>query len=254
MSIFTSLFGGAPAQAPAPVQQPAPTPGNIPANAATTTASTATPATAPNGVVPGTTDITGGKTASGLDQFADLFNTVADPEAQGQPLFNVTHDKVMESARKQDFRVPATEEQMANIAKGGPEAAQAMFDIMNAMVQQGYGQSAFTTTKLIEGGLARGNYAKVNDVESTIRKNAVSNSLREDNPLFSHAAAQPIIASIQNSLLTKFPTATTAEISEMARKYVSEFAKMAQAPEAAIQQQNKSKVPKSEDWGAFFPQ
>lgn len=254
MSIFEKIFGTA-VQTPAPVQQPqaAPTPGNIPANAATALASTATPGTAPNGTVPGTTDITGGKAASGLDQFADLFNTdPAKAGEQGQPLFNVSHEKVLESARKQDFMAAITPEKLQLMAAGGPDAIKAMLETMQEMVQNGYAQSTFTATKLIEGGLEKGNYARTSDVDNRIRSSSVDNTLRDANPLFSNPATQPILENLKASLLVKFPQATPTEIAAMANSYIVEFAKEARAPqEAAAAAARNKQGPQAVDWSTF---
>lgn len=250
MGVFDIFTRGATQQPAAQnPMQVAPTPGNIPANAAVTSQSAATVATAPNGVVPNTPVVTEGAAKSGLDAFSDIWNTEANPAAQGQPLFNVSQEKMLEAARKQDFKSVATPEQMAQITAGGAEAAQAMFDIMNAMAQNVYAQSAFASTRLIEGALDKSKFAKVDDVDSRIRSSSLNNSLRQENPIFNHPAAQPLLQSVQQQLLVKHPTATPQELTQMAQEYLTQFAAMANGPAV---QQAAAKAPKGEDWGKFF--
>ncbi len=250
MNFMTKLFGNVPTtQVVAPV---APTPGNIPANAATLSATVVTPATAPNGSVPANADVKGPETKSGLDAFGDLFQT--DPKAAepGQPLFNISHEKMIESARKQDFLSAATPEQMAAIQEGGAAAFKAMSEVMNSVAQNVYAQATFTTTKLIEAGLDKGGYAKQADVDSRIRSSSVSNSLRDSNPLFAHAAAAPLLKMVQDQMLVKYPNATPQEISTMAQDYLTNFASAANGPAREQEEVKKSKANKSEDWSSFL--
>lgn len=247
MSIFSAIFGPATPAAPAPAVA-APTPGNIPAAAAVASQSATTVATAPNGVVPANAVVTEGAAKSGLDAFADIWNTQATEGAQGQPLFNVSQEKMMESARKQDFKSTATPEQMAAIQAGGAEAANAMFEIMNEMTQKVYAQSAFATTRLIEGALDKSQFAKATDIDSRIRSSTLSNNLRAENPIFNHPAALPLLKSVQETMLVKFPNATPAELTKMAQDYLMDFAAMAKGPEVAAA---AAKAPKGEDWSKW---
>lgn len=266
MSIFDQIFGKAPTTptavpTPAQVQQAqaqaAATPGNMPADTATRVASTSSAGTAPNGTVPAGTDTAGKAGKSGLDVFSDLFQT--DPNAPkpepGQPLFNVSKEKMMESARKQDFKESVTAEQAAAIAAGGPEAVHTLMEIINTVSQNVYAQSAFTTTKLIENALDRSKFAKTDDIDSRIRSSSVSNSLREENPLFSNPAVAPMLDMVKSQMLVKFPQATTAEIADMSKNYLTAFAEAALQPakdaETAAAAAKKPKGGSATDWSSF---
>lgn len=158
MSIFDIFKAAAPVAAPVaqPVAQPAPVqPGNIPAVVAPTAATTGT---APNGTVP-VNGATENATQSGLDQFKDLFNNDPAANTPGQPLFNVSQDKMMEAARKQNFTSGIDPELATKIAAGGPEAVTAMMEMMNTVAQNAYAQSAFAGTRLIEGALEKSQFA-----------------------------------------------------------------------------------------------
>lgn len=257
MNIFQTLFGGQQpaggAAQQAPVQQQAPTPGNIPPNAAQALASTATPQTAPNGVVPGTTDITSPVAKSGLDQFAELFNTVPPKDGEGpQPLFNVSIEKIRENAAKQNFAANMTPERIQKMAAGGAEGVAEMMAVINEVAQNAYAHSTLTATRLIEGGLEKGGYAKLDDVKSNIRQSAVDVTLRDSNPIFSHPATAPILETMKSNLLQKFPNASPTEIAAMANQYLTEFIGAAQAPQVAAQAATKAKATAGEDWSNFL--
>lgn len=265
MNILSTIFGAArptaatlgapqPTGAQAANRQVPPTPGNIPADAAARVASTSTEGTAANGVVPASTDITGGHEKSGLDQFTDLFQT--DPNAaspNGQPLFNVNHEEIMASARKQDFRAQATPEQMEAINAGGPQAFAVMSELMNTVAQNAFAQSTHATTRLIEAGLKAGGYAKASDVTQQIKSSSVSNSLRDDNPIFSHPAAAPMLEIAQQAMLRKYPNATPKELHTMAQDYLLNFAQAAIKPQEQAQAAaNKKASNPGTDWSIFL--
>ena len=245
---MTKLFGNAPTAATPQAAQA--TAGNIPDQAATTLATTNNVATAPNGVVPSSSPVTkDGVTASPVDNFADLWQPVtsANPN-EGQPLFNVSHDKLLATARQQDFRQTVTPEQLQAIAAGGQEAINAMSDMINGATQAGYAQSVLTTTKLIEGALAKSNFAKADDLETRIRDVQVGSSLREENPVFSDPAYAPLLQTAQKQFQQKYPTATAAELKSMATQYLTSMATRLNP----AQQTPASKQKQSEDWSNFL--
>lgn len=257
MSIF-DMFKTVPTAQPAapavatPVQQAAPTPGNIPASAAAASTTVATAGTAPNGAVPVNEVTADGATKSGLDQFADIWNTQAQQGTQGQPLFNVSQEKMMEAARKQNFGFQPSPEQAAKITAGGPEAVQAMMEMMNTMAQNVYAHSAFASTRLIEGALEKSQFARAADIDNKFKSLTVTNTLNSENPIFSNPAAQPLLDSVKNQLLVKYPNATPNELATMAKTFLQDFITAANAPQAQQQQQAQAQAAAGEDWSKFF--
>src|SRR5438874_153572 len=256
MSIFEKLFGGLGAQQPQQQpaqqqQQQAPAqPGNLPATPPATNP-VGTAGTANNGVVPNN-NATDNTSKSGLDAFADIWNTAPNPGQQGQPLFNVSQDKMMEAARKQNFVNGINPEHLAKAAAGGQEGIQAILDIVNTATQNAYAQSAFAGTKLIEGALDKSQFARTSDLDNRFKTLTVSNSLQAENPIFSNPAAKPMLDSIQQNLIVKYPNATPTELANMAKSYLQEFVSAANAPQAQQQQQQQAAAKKGDDWSAFF--
>lgn len=248
MSFMNKIFGNpAPAQQPAQVQ-----PGNIPLETAANMNTTTNPATAPNGTVPaGSPTSKDGSTQSSVADFSDLWQI--DPTKateQGQPLFNVDPNKLLETARLQSFRENVTPEQMAAIAAGGEAAVGAMMQLMEGVTQRGYAQSVLATTKLIEGALGKSNFAKADELDRRIRDVSVTSSLKETNPVFSNPAYAPMLETAQKQFQVKYPNATANELKQMAMNYLTSMAD-AIKPTAQSGSQGKAGKP-AEDWSNFF--
>jgi hypothetical protein len=247
MSIM-DLFKSTPAPVPATPPAAATTPGNIPASTAAATNVPATPGTASNGVTPPGA----AGTASPLDAFTDLWKT--DPNANpatGQPLFNVNQEQLLAAARTQDFKKFITPEQLQAIAAGGEGAMNAFSGAINEVAQQLFAQNALATTKLIDGAMGRSN-AQLNDrLPAMIKQHNFSDSLRTENPAFSHAAAQPIIQALQQTLVQKYPNATAAELRTMATQYLGAFSDTVKPPAVPIPGQNGTPV-EGTDWSKFL--
>ncbi len=249
-TMFTNFLAGSPAAAPANAQQAAPTPGNIPADAASRLQATANAATAPNGVIPADMNTQIQKPESILDNFKDIWNTPTNNSAAPAPLFNISQDKLMEAARKQNFKPQLSQEQMAAINAGGPEAMQAMLEVVNTMTQDVYAQSAFAATQLISGALDKSGFAKRADVDSAVKNNLVSDSLRTANPIFSNPVTAPLMEGLKQQILLKNPNASPTELTQLAQEYLQGFMQLAGSPQQ--QQQQQAAASKGEDWDKFF--
>lgn len=239
----------APAPQPQPVQMP--TPGNIPPQTAQTAQGMTDPTLAPNGIVPPGTNKT--NPPSPLDAFNDLWNnpTNPDPAAVPAPLLSMDPAKVQEAARRVSFiQNAATEQQMAAIAAGGTEAVKAMMEVMNTVSQNAYAQAAMAATKITETALSRAQTQYDARLPDMIKRHTVSDSIRTNNPAFTHPAVAPIISALEQQLVVKYPTATAAELNAMARQYM-EAAGSAFAPPTQQTQQQKQAAGET-DWMGFM--
>lgn len=269
MSIM-DLFRQAPAaQDQQPAQQPtnpnidpstqnpnAAQPGNIP-NQVQGTKQTAK--TAANGTVPGGAENEGNKEpASPMEKYTDLWDDAKDDKNTQNPgTQNTGPDltKVMEAAGKVDFSRVVTPEVLKQIEAGGSEGVQASIQAMNKMVQSVYGQSAMATAKIVE--------AKVKEVTDNfnaklpeiIRKATAKDSLRGEDPRLSNPAVAPIISAVQERLAVKHPNASSKELNEMAKDYVTQFASVFSPDPAAAASSGKDgkNAKKGEtDWSTFL--
>lgn len=248
MSIFSTIFGSSnPAPAPAaPEATGAGQPGNIPPQPTQTTATS--DATAPNGTVPaGTPD------ADPLAQFSDLWQPNANPTAP-EPLINVDPKSLAEAARKTDFTKMLQPEQLQAIAQGGEGAVSAFAQALNQVAQGVYAQSAFATTKIVEQAVNKAREQFQADIPAHVKKLNVSESLRNENPAFSHPAASPILGAIEAQLTQKHPNASSGEIASMAKQYLEQFANVVNAPKTAATTAEAAKTAKAgeTDWSSFL--
>lgn len=253
MSIFASLFGSS-QQAPAQQtqQQQMPQPGNMPA-----TQPPAQQTQPQNNNVPGdqqqqlNQQTQASQKIEGLDQFNDLWKPVESPAGgQSDQLFNVDPKQLMEAASKIDFAKVIDQQQLQSIAQGGEAAMAAFSQALNKVAQTVYAQNAHATTKIVEQAVAKTRESVLGELPQHIKRQTVSDTLRAENPAFSHPAASPILGALEQQLTMKFPNATPNELSKMARDYLGSFANSI-APQQSSQQQTNSNS-KDMDWDAYL--
>lgn len=243
MTMFQNAFnGGNNNPAPAPAPAPAPVvPGNLP------TAPT-DQGTAGNPNAPASTAVT---TPEGMDQFNDLWKPAESP-AGGAPkgMFNVDPAKLMEAAGRMDFSKAVTPDQLQAISAGGDAAVSAFAAAMNKVAQTVYAQNAMATTKIVEQALAQSKESFMGELPQHIKRQQASDTLRTENPAFSHPAAAPILGALQQQMAVKFPNATASELANMSKQYLENFSDMLKKPE----QTNSQSSTKSgdTDWSTFI--
>lgn len=251
MGIFESLFG-AQKQTTTPNSPATPTPqatapGNIPAGQVESTmvpgngvvpASALTPNPSPDPAI-----------ASPLDGFKDFWDT--DPQllanSKPKPIFNVDPKKLAEAAAKNDFSKVVSPEMLQKIQAGGPEAAKVLIDAMNQMSQKSFGDSAQASVAMIEAALEKQREMFEAKLPSLIKSQTVSESLRNESPVFSHPAAAPVLEMFQKQAAIKFPTSTAAEHTQMAKDWLKSLSEAGTPKPAA-----PANKPGEYDWGKFF--
>lgn len=238
-----SMFGAQPA--PAPTSQPTP-PGNIPPTAAAT--GTPSSGAAPNGTIPPNPEPA--KEATPLDAFAELWKNEPPKEGETPPgvFGNVDPKRFMEAAAKVDFSKAITPETLQAIQAGGEEGVKAFAAAMNSVAQNVYAQASFASTKITEQALEKARQAFIAEIPNHIRASTASESLRAENPIFSHPAAAPILGAVQSQLAVKFPQASAAELTAMAKTYLENFASGV-SPKKVEEPSSKTK---ETDWSSFL--
>lgn len=245
MSILSSIFGGGNSSQPAPVN-PVPQPGNIPEG--TTSSAPQLPNTAPNGAVPKQEE---NKTTAPLDEFKDLWkNDATDPAKQNpanSDIFqNVNPDDLMKAASQIDFTKVVTPEIIQAIQAGGEEGTKALLQALNKTQQLGYAQSAHATTVLINKALKDARESFMSELPKHIRDRNASDLIKE-TPAYSHPAAAPLVESLVKQMQIKYPDASPKELTDMANKYVTQFA------DAMKPNQKQSETTSTkEDWDSFL--
>lgn len=251
MSIFEKLFGNSQQQAATQQQAaPAPTqPGNLPASPIPSEAPQGTAGNLPQ---PSGTDPASNSPQSPLDAFKGLWETSDTDQKLNEPVgFNVDPQKLMEAASKVDFTKVIKQEDMAAITQGGEGAAQAFMRAINSVTQNSYAQSALAASKIVEAALGKAQEKFEASIPTYIKKQNLSNSLREENPALSHPAAAPILTALETQFTVKYPNATGAEIKKMATEYLTSFATAA-LPAKQEPNTNSASSKNEMDWSKFL--
>lgn len=253
MDVFSGVFGGGASANQNDQQQAQPgagQPGNIPPNTPATGETTT--GAAPNGTIPPNTNAVPAGEKTPLDDFADLWKneTPAEGAKPAGVFAGVDPKKFMEAAGKIDFAKVVTPEQLQKISQGGEDAQKAFALAMNSVAQHVYAQSSFASTKMIDAALAKAKEGFMADLPKHIKKQQVNDSLRQENPIFSNPAVQPIISAMEAQLTVKYPNASASEITTMAKQYI-EAVGTSFAPKPKETAADK-KAAKETDWSTFL--
>jgi hypothetical protein len=189
--------------------------------------------------------------ASPMDKFKDLWQPDANAKPDTPFSFNSDPAKLLDTAKTVDFTKIVSPEVMATIAKGGPEAQQAMMTAMNNMTQLSFAQSSHASAKIVESALQAQEQRFKEMLPSLIKQHTVVDSLKQNNPLMSDPSMAPLIGALQHQFTVKNPTATAEQISQ----HVGEFLNMAKDKIAGIQPVVVDKAKRGEtDWSVFLGQ
>lgn len=212
--------------------------------------------TASSVVPPGTDTSSGGPNPNnpaepteptGMDKFKDVWAPSTDQPNHNAPMFSVDPAKITEAAGTMNFIGNLKPEVLSAMAAGGEEGVKASMTAMNAMVQAVYAQNAMATTKIVEEAVRKTRDEFTSRLPSLVKNTQFNEALMQENPAFSHPAAQPIIKALQTQLSQKFPNATTTELKQMATDYLTNFADVVKPS-----QSNQSPAAAGEDWENFF--
>jgi len=246
MSIIDAIFGQRTPAAPAPAPIPNPNP-----NAATPPI----PGVDPNNPItpPGTPQgNTGADAQDPFKDFAGIWDIDPTKVNEAAPFFaNIDQAKVFEAASKTNF-MQMTAEQKAAIEAGGPQAFQAMQQILNKAAQSVYGHSALATSKMVDKAVAAAREQMLKQLPALMTKHQATIALQQENPIFSNPALQPMVEAMRDRFAAKNPNATPAEIKQQVELYFTTVgAQFAPAPAV----DPRAPAPqKQTDWDNWFNQ
>lgn len=228
-----------PVASPAPVTASAAQNPTVPSASNTPVANVTNPDGSPNHAA----------SASPLAQFSELWKN--DPNAVPTKPFAVNSDpaKVLEAARNVDFTKALTPELNQRIQAGGVDAQSAMVEAMNNVAQLTFAQSTHASAKIVEQALIQQQEAFEARLPDIIKRHAVSDSLRDTNPLMTNPAMAPMVDALQQQFTRKYPTATASEIKAHVNEYLNGAADLitGQRPQPTVKQGRKT-----EDWSIFM--
>lgn len=161
-----------------------------------------------------------------LDSFTKLWETDPNAKPTDNSIFgNFDPKTVIDAAKQANFAGLVSQDNLAAIAAGGDAAVKAYQDSLNQVTQAVFAQSTLATTKIIEEAIAANNAKHAASLPELVKRHSASSSLLAENPALSSPAAAPIIKAVEAQIAIKHPNATAAELTSMAKSYLSEFAK-----------------------------
>lgn len=258
MSIFDKLFGSTPPTTTAPVGDPTQKQQTTTPTPAHTNTQQQTP-TDPNIQQQQTTQIssqTKTESVSPLDVHSKIWETdptkTTSPKSVSEVFSGFDPQKALEAAAKVDFTKAVTPETAAKIAAGGQEAVAAFIESLNKVAQTVYANSAITTTKIVEKALTEAQGVYDTRLQAEVKRITSRDALVATNPLLSNPAVKPVVEALQETLLTKNPHATSAEINTQINDFFSALGESFGKKPTQGSSAGDSKGKPETDWTAFF--
>lgn len=160
--------------------------------------------------------------ASPLANYGDLWqpNDPTKVKAPASTEVSIPADpaKMLAAAKTIDF-TKAIDPALLEKALKGDSAA--LLQAMNSVSQATYAQAAGVTAKIVENALNAQSKVFNNEIlPAALKKAAVADSLRTENPIFNDPAVSPMLSIVENQLQMKHPGASAAEITAKAKEYL----------------------------------
>lgn len=245
---------GQPSQAQPQQGQPV-SPGNLPTQDPAQTG----PVKSPEQQAPGTsTDATQQQQSnqnSPLDNFKDLWNPVKqdDKNTTPEPNANILDPKkLQEIVAKSNFTNNISQDTLAAINQGGPDAVQAFNESLNLVAQNVITQALLASDKMSEQRVKIALEQQAKQIPDLIRSQTINNSVSESNPNFNHPAVAPLTSMLTKQLAIQFPESSTQEVTKMANDFIVNLAQVFNPNQTQTQQQQNQIPGDNEDWDKFL--
>jgi len=144
-----------------------------------------------------------------------------DPTTTG--VFNFDPAKIADSAKNLNFTGNVSQELVTEALAGSDKSPAALVALMNQVAQNAVAAMTVQTGKLIDQGLVANN----DRIKTTLPRHIKQVQLDQtssDNPVLSHAAAQPLVAAMKRAAFAKDPNADPAAVNAAVESYLSDFA------------------------------
>ena len=240
MSFLQNFFGAGAANPAGQTQQQQQPAGQLPAGGQAAPEGQQQPQTAP---------------ASPLDAFAGLWQTQqqqqkVDPlSAEVIPMGAEQLQALQQRVASVNFLSGVKPEAIA-AALGGDQAAFAA--VINSAVQAAMLQSVRVNNTMLNAAVNQRTSDIMKALPGNVQQALTSNQLRQDLPIFNHPAAAPMLAALEQNLLTNQPGITPAQASQVARDYLQNFAAELNGGNSKTQSTSTAS-PAGIDWSKMFP-
>lgn len=193
-----------------------------------------------------------------MDAFKDLWAAPvkvegAEEEFNPAAIFNIDPATMQAAIGKINFAEGVvTQEDLAAITAGGPEAMQAFMKALNGTGAKAMQLATTASAKMVEQAMTRASGAMDKKIASGVKLNQVSSAMQELNPALSHPAAAPMVNALKAQFTAKHPTASPTEITTMISSYLDNFAGIAAGKKEEVVDPAAATKAQETDWAKYF--
>ena len=247
--LFQQLFGntGAVSQPAAPINVAAPA-----APAAENSSAGVQPVVAP---VAGVSEQVAVGPKSPLDNYLPIWNTAAtsqeaDPlSADVIPLGADQLQALQQKIASVNFLGTVPQETITNALNGD---AAAFSSAINVAVQQALLQAVRVNGAMLNAGFKNRTQDILAAMPKHVQQALVTNQIRQDNPVFNHPAARQVLSALEQNLATSHPGISPTEASQVAQRFLQDFANEVSGKSQGAQSTSTSQPPGQIDWSTAF--
>lgn len=191
---------------------------------------------------------------SPVDAFADLWQTAPNQQAPNTnaPIFQLDQQKLAQAVQGMDFASRIPQDAFAKVVAGGEDAVKALAQIVNTVGQAAVSQALVGSASIAEGGIKRYGENITGQLPDLVKRHAVQDSFKQENPALTNPAFAPIVTAVQQQIQTKFPQASATEIRKMTSEYLDGFAGAAGFQKPQQQQEPTGRQAQEQDWSKFL--
>lgn len=190
---------------------------------------------------------------SPLDEFTKMWENPTTSDGKPAPLpvdplrapiVNFDPTKITESANKMDFAA-SVDPTLVTKALSGDAAA--FSDVINQAIRNAVVGMTLSNGQLLNNAINTNNERITSQLPTHIKKVQLSEST-EENSVFNHPAAQPLVQSLKQLAFAKDPNASVADINAQISKYLTGFAAAVVDAQPANVQQRQQTAAAEVDW------
>lgn len=174
--------------------------------------------------------------------------------ALSAPTLNFDPAKVQQLSQGMDFtKGTMTQDDLAKVIAGGPEAVGVMMQAINKASQNVFAQATLANARVVQGSLDASVANLQSALPNLVRTQNMQEAIVSSNPVFTDPAVAPLLQTLKQQLIQAYPNATSSEIQAHANAAVINLGKIVggqetQRAKAASAQQDDS----VKDWFSYL--
>lgn len=186
------------------------------------------------------------------DKFKDLWNNPSNQSADQAPNFRLAPEQLDQVASKINFTQGISQETLGKIAAGGPEAVEAMGQILNTVGQNIFKTNAQFSSNITEAGYGAAQQQLNRGLPTLVKQQLSTQELFSANPALRDPAIRPVVQALHSQLTLQHPEASPSEINGMLSDYMSRMSGAINKPADDANKVNESKREAFDDFSSFL--